>query len=177
MLQTAPRNNFIDEYIFGKMERDGIPYAGLCTDEEFIRRVYLDLTGRIPAAEIVRSFVSDSNPAKRDMLVDTLIGTPPYVDRWTIWLSDFFRNTIYPGSAEGRNAFYFQIRRWVQDNTPYNQIAQELITAAGDSFSNGPLNYLMKAGIAGDYEQNDTLDDMAVAVTRNFLGVKILCIS
>src|SRR5262245_41730008 len=61
-----PRKNFIDEYIFGRMERDGIRPAPLSEDSEFVRRVYLDLTGRIPSVEQFRSFVSDTNPLKRD---------------------------------------------------------------------------------------------------------------
>src|SRR5262245_8508019 len=60
------RRNFIDEQIFGKMEREGITHAPLASDYEFLRRVTLDLTGRIPSSEDVRMFVSDTDPAKRD---------------------------------------------------------------------------------------------------------------
>ena len=66
--ELAPRKNFIDDYIFGRMERDGIQPAPAADDQEFVRRVYLDLTGRIPSAEQFRSFIEDSNPAKRDTL-------------------------------------------------------------------------------------------------------------
>src|SRR2546421_3726827 len=66
-----PRNNFIDEYIVGRMERDGIRPAPISDDPEFLRRVYLDLNGRIPSADQVRSFINDSNPSKRDLLIDS----------------------------------------------------------------------------------------------------------
>lgn len=175
--KAVSRRNFIDEQIFSKAERDRIPTADICTDGEFIRRIYLDLTGRIPSAQVVRAFLEDRSPDKRDRLVDSLIGTPEYVDRWTMWFNDRFRNTIYPVSARGRNLLHAFIKDFVQRNRPYNDVATDLITPGGDSFSNGPLSYLLKAGTAGDLAQLDTIDDMSIAVARDFLGLKILCIS
>ena len=67
-----PRNNYIDDYIFGKMERDNIPHAQLSSDEEFLRRVFLGLTGRLPEPDRVRSFVEESDPDKRYKLIDEL---------------------------------------------------------------------------------------------------------
>ncbi len=73
VIPVMDRKNFIDEFIFGKMEAGGIPHAGLCTDAEFMRRVYLDLWGRLPDADAVRRFVTDDNPGKRDRLIDQLL--------------------------------------------------------------------------------------------------------
>src|SRR5712692_7282096 len=69
----VPRRNFIDEHVFGKMERDGVSHAPLASDYEFLRRVTLDLTGRIPSPDEVRTFVADTDPAKRDKLIDKLL--------------------------------------------------------------------------------------------------------
>src|SRR5690242_16256240 len=66
------RNNYIDEFVFGKMERDKVPHAPLSSDEEFLRRAYLDLTGRIPQPDQVRKFLADPDPHKRDRLIDDL---------------------------------------------------------------------------------------------------------
>ena len=66
----TPRKNFIDEYIFGRMERDGIKPAPLSSDFEFLRRVYFDLTGRPPSTNDVYNFIADTNPNKRDALID-----------------------------------------------------------------------------------------------------------
>ena len=76
-----PRKNFIDEHIFGRMERDKIPHAPLAGDEEFLRRAYLDATGLLPTPEQVRSFVADKDPNKRDKLIDSLIGTEEFTDQ------------------------------------------------------------------------------------------------
>ena len=70
-----PRRNFIDEQIFGKMERERIPHAPLASDYEFLRRVTLDLTGRIPSSEDVRSSSADTDPAKRDKVIDRLLAS------------------------------------------------------------------------------------------------------
>ncbi len=60
------RRNFVDNFIFAKMEKDAIPHSGLTTDYEFMRRVTLDLTGRIPASQELTDFIADKDPAKRD---------------------------------------------------------------------------------------------------------------
>jgi len=86
-------NNYLDEFIFGKIRRDHIPHAELCSDAEFLRRVALDLTGRLPEPEKIRDFLKDTDPKKREKLVDALMVTStkgvtvkpstPYLDRWT----------------------------------------------------------------------------------------------
>src|SRR5574340_690853 len=75
-LEAVPTRNFIDEFIFSKMERDHIPHAGLSTDAEFLRRVHLDLTGRLPEPDVIRNFLVDRDPAKRDKMIDSLLATP-----------------------------------------------------------------------------------------------------
>src|SRR5438876_11802497 len=71
------RKNFVDNYIFDKNERDGTPHAPLAGDTEFLRRVTLDLTGRLPTPEQVRSFLKDTDPNKRDKVIDSLIPILP----------------------------------------------------------------------------------------------------
>src|SRR5262245_21845976 len=80
---TVPRRNFIDEQLFGRMERDGVPHAPLASDEEFIRRVYIDATGLLPPPEKVREFVASKDAQKRDTLIDSLIGTQEFAEQWT----------------------------------------------------------------------------------------------
>src|SRR5512138_3518473 len=63
---NVPRRNFIDEQIFGRMDRDRVPHAGLAGDEEFIRRAYIDSTGLLPPADKIREFVASKDPQKRD---------------------------------------------------------------------------------------------------------------
>src|SRR2546426_10956970 len=87
----VPRKNFIDEHIFGRMDRDKIPHAPLAGDEEFLRRAYLDATGLLPAPDQVRSFMSNPDPNKRDKLIDSLIGSEEFTDEWAYHFGELLR--------------------------------------------------------------------------------------
>src|SRR5438105_5141000 len=172
-----PRKNFIDELIFGRMESDGIKAAPLADDPEFVRRVYLDLTGRIPSVDQFQSFLDDTNPAKRDALIDSLIGTEPFVDKWTMFFGDLFRNDG-PSSnvnryTQGRDAFYIYLHESVSMNKPYSRMAQELIAATGDTFLSGPTNWLVGGTVPMGPIQ-DTYDGQAVNVAQMFLGINVV---
>src|SRR5215467_4658222 len=78
---TPPSKNFIDDSIFKKMVADNVPPAPLTNDSEFVRRIYLDLTGRIPTFEQTNAFLADTSPNNRDKLIDTLLASPDYVDQ------------------------------------------------------------------------------------------------
>lgn len=80
-----PQRNFIDNIIFNKLTAARVPSAALSTDEEFLRRITLDLTGRIPSSSDIRAFAADSSPAKRDLLIEQLLNSQEFVDKWTMW--------------------------------------------------------------------------------------------
>ncbi len=111
-----PHKTFIDYMIFGRMAAAGIQSAPLASDAEFLRRVTLDLTGRIPSADDVNAFIADTNPAKRNIKVDQLIGSPEFVDKWTMFFGDLFKlnaqATNINRELQGRDAFYQYIIRW-----------------------------------------------------------------
>src|SRR6266404_1310676 len=126
---------FIDAYLFQAMQDAGVTPADPATDFEFIRRVSLDLTGRIPAPDQVLNYVNDSSSDKKARLVDALIAKPEWVDKWTMYFGDLYKNqsnktttgtNLYP---EGRNAFYKWIKDSVSSNKPYDQMAREIISA------------------------------------------------
>jgi len=175
--EKTPRKNFIDEYVFGKMEQNGISPAPLSSDQEFFRRVYLDLTGRIPSADQAAAFASDTDPAKRDAVIDSLVGSPEFVDKWTMFLGDLFRNngpaTNVNRYNQGRDAFYRYIRDSLAWNTPYNEMAQEMISATGDSWENGAANFPV-GGTVPMGPQQDTYDGQAVDVAQMFLGINVV---
>jgi hypothetical protein len=180
--ETPPVKNIIDEYIFAKIRERGAPVARLTTDEEFLRRVSLDLTGRIPSADQVRKFVADPNPNKREALVDSLVGSEGYVARWTNFFGDLLQLVVRSETTgtilyvDGRSAWYDFIRTAIQTNMPYNEMVKQLITAEGDTFAVGPANF-----IALQWQRNgpiqDTYDNLAVVVGRAFLGMSLECLS
>jgi hypothetical protein len=190
-LTPAHKKNYIDDYIFGKMEQDKIPHAGLSSDTEFFRRINLDLTGRLPEVEEIRKFVKDTNPDKRDKLIDSLSSSPvkglrdqlttPYLDRWCYWFGDLFRNN--DGHLNrGREIFYDYIYSALQENLPYDQMVREMLTASSRSnWTNGAVNYLARDYINETDDSiinnEDTYDTWAISSYRVFLGINMECIS
>jgi hypothetical protein len=172
----VPRKNFIDDAVFGRMASAGIQSAPLASDMEFLRRVTLDLTGRIPSGADVVRFVNDPNPSKRDLKVDALIGSPEFVDKWTMFLGDLYKNNASNNNVNrdvnGRDTFYLYLKDAVSTNKPYDQLARELISASGDSFAQGQVNWPVGNTIAMGPAQ-DTYDGHAVNVASMFLGINV----
>ena len=165
----------IDFHIFSALEREGITPANHANDAEFHRRVSLDLTGRIPSGENVVAFIQDQDPQKRAHLIDRLLASPEWVDRWTMWFGDLLQNTARSTNVrrynEGRNAFQRYIHDSLEENKPYNQFAVELITATGDSFELGEVNFTVGGRMRMGPIQ-DTYDRQWVQVATTFLGLK-----
>jgi hypothetical protein len=167
----------IDSYIFADLQAKNITAAPKTTDWEFIRRVTLDLTGRIPNPDRVLSFVADTAPDKRAKLIDELLAKPEWVDKWTMFYGDLFKNTTNKAStslnrfAQGRNAFYQWINQSLTDGKPYNQMATELLTIQSDStYTDGAADFLAGSIVTGGPTQ-DIMDQMTADTFDTFLGV------
>ncbi|MEJ7609140.1 MAG: DUF1553 domain-containing protein [Bryobacteraceae bacterium] len=189
---AVARRNLIDNFIFGKMERDKVPHAGLSKDVEFLRRVYLDLTGRLPDTKSIRDFTASDDPEKRDKLIDELMTTriglqlqkprTPFLDRWTYFFGELFRNGMAQQGG-GRNVFHDYLYDALLLNLPYKQLVSELITAKTRSnWQDGPSNFLVRDHVDGavDFEgvnNEDSYDEMAVTTTKLFLGINLECVS
>jgi hypothetical protein len=176
---AVTRNNFIDDHIFGKMEQDGVASAPVASDAEFLRRVSIDLTGRIPNPEAATAFFNDSDPNKRIMLIESLLQSPAYTDQLTLFFANRFEVTSgyysYIGLT-GRNQFNRFLRTFVGNDRPYDQVAREMITASGDADLVGPANFLTRGWQDGDPIQ-DTYDTLTDRVTVKMLGFKTECVS
>jgi mono/diheme cytochrome c family protein len=130
---VVPRHNFIDEHAFSKLEKFNIIPSDLCSDEDFLRRVCLDVAGRLPPPARVKAFLDDTNPDKRNKLIDTLFESPEYVDYWTFRLAEIFRVSLYHAgfSSKGTKLYHDWIRGSIAHDKPYDQIARERIAAQG----------------------------------------------
>ncbi len=191
-IAVIPEKNFIDKFIFERMKRDKIPHAGLSSDPEFFRRIQLDLTGRLPEPAVIRAFVADKDPAKRDKVIEELMATKfglqlakiqtPFLDRWSYFFGELFRN----GTAQqgmGRNVFHDYLYDSLMLRVPYDQIVTEMITAKTRSnWQDGPSNLLVRDHVDGakDLEgvnNEDGFDEMAITTSRLFLGINLECVS
>ncbi len=160
--------NKIDEFTAAKWQRMKTLPSGLCTDDEFIRRVYLDLTGIPPTSEEVKTFLGDTRPTreKRDALVDKLVGSEDYVDHWSNKWADLLQvNSKFLG-AEGAKAFRDWIRNEVARNTPHDEFARKIITASGSNKDNPPASY---------YKILRKPEDIMENTTHLFLATRFNC--
>lgn len=167
----------IDSYIWADFQKNGITPAPPTTDWEFVRRVTLDLTGRIPTPTATLNFVNSTSATKRADYINSLLVSPQWVDKWTMFYGDLFQNVVSKQStgvnrfAQGRNAFYQYIHDSLANATPYNQMASDLISTANDnSYTNGPINWLVGYYVPNGPAQ-DTFDSETAAVADSFLGI------
>ena len=180
--QPVRRVNFIDDHILGKIERDGIPHAPLADDATFFRRLHLDMTGRIPTGSEARAFVADSDPDKRSKLVDTLVGSVDWRDRWTYWHLDLWRTSQNRVGWAGRNLFHDYVADALLLNQPYDEFVRELLTSeARSNWYVGPASYLVRWAVFADncteIMHEDTADEMTVMIFQHFMGVNLQCVS
>ena len=182
-----PRRNFIDDRIFGRIEKDGIPHAPLAGDREFIRRAYLDATGRIPRIEDLAAFLSDADPDKRDKLIDRLTASDEFVTRWSYYFEDLFRAGNRMGF--GKNLFHYWIEEWLRLDRSYADVVADLLTQGGKSSHSSPgALYFARDFVKAldDPEQPDahdlvnrpdSVDEFTITYGKVFLGVNLGCIS
>jgi WD40 repeat protein/mono/diheme cytochrome c family protein len=138
-----PTYGKVDELVAAKWKRMKILPSGLCSDAEFIRRVYLDLTGLPPTSEDVVKFMADSRDsrAKRAELVDRLIGNPDFVDYWTNKWADLLQVNRKFLAEEGAVAYRNWIRAQIAANTPYDKFVQAILTATGSNREKPAASY------------------------------------
>jgi len=135
----APKN-FIDELVFKKLKTVGMPPSELCDDATFIRRVTIDIAGRLPTPEETQRFLSSTNASKRDKLIDALIDSPEYADYFANKWSALFRNKRNDGNqTRGAYAFHGWVRDSLLANKPFDQFVREILAASGDIAENPPV--------------------------------------
>jgi Protein of unknown function (DUF1549)/Protein of unknown function (DUF1553) len=181
-VKPVARRNFIDEHIFGKMQRDNIPHAPLASDEEFFRRIHLDLTGRIASDDELRKFLASSDLDKRDKLIDAIIGSHPYRSKWAYWFGDLSMAAANRVGNEGKNLYYRYLYDNIQLNRPYNVMVTDMLTtSAVSNWYVGPASYLARWVVIGltceDTVHEDTSDELAIHTAKHFLGIDLQCVS
>ena len=173
--EVASSANTIDRYLFPAMAKANVTPAPPTTDYEFVRRVTLDLTGRIPTVEQVTSFVASNARDKRAAYIDSLLASPQWLDKWTIYYGDFFqnnsRNTQIVRFPDGVVAFNKYIHDSLSSGKPYDQMVREIISAQGtDSYTQGELNWLVGGVVTGGPVQ-DIWDQQTANIADSFLGI------
>ncbi len=159
--------NFVDELVFAKLRSIGMPPSPECDDATFIRRVSLDIAGRVPSLDETRKFTADADPAKRDKLIDVLLDSAEYADFFANKWSALLRNKrTKPTDARGTFAFHSWIRDSIMANKPYDQFVREVVAASGEIEENPPVAWYRQVK-----EPQQQLEDTA----QLFLGMRLQC--
>jgi hypothetical protein len=170
----------IDRHINAGLDARKAVAAPMATDGEFVRRVYLDLAGRIPRVSEVRAFLDEKSPDKRRRLVEKLLAGPNYVYHFTnVWRAVLLPNNNNEQVQFLNNSIQEWVKPRVRDNVAYDKIARELITASVGNAGNmrgGPVMAQQSGGPIASYQANEMKpENLAAATSRLLMGVKIEC--
>jgi hypothetical protein len=180
----VPRKNFVDEFIFGKMEHDKVPHAPIAGDEEYLRRAYLDATGLLPTPDQARAFLADNDPNKRDKLIDSLIGSEAFTDEWAYHYGELLRTRMA--------AFHTWTKQWLKVDRPFNEVFADIVTPTTKNAKGfptaltfyDPIGYIAnRCGLwtdPDDYKglnRLDWIDEITSDIGRVFLGISMDCFS
>lgn len=161
-----PQFNLIDKLVDAKLAKLNIAPSGVCDDADYLRRVFLDLTGTLPTPAEARRFLDSRDREKRSKLVRELLDRPEFADLWALRWADLLRVDRQPLGHQRAHLYYKWIRDSVATNKPFNQFARELVTAEGPAGEVGPANFFKVVTKPGE---------VASTVSQVFLGVRITC--
>lgn len=160
------QENRVDRHVFAKLKALRIHPAGLCSDEVFARRVWLDLTGLIPPADEAQAFVRETSPDKRARLVERLLASPAFAEFWALKWADVLKVEGRTLDTTGMTAFHGWLRDQVARNTPVDEMVREMLAARGSTYQVPAANF---------YRANRTPTARAVAAAQVFLGTRLQC--
>ncbi len=163
---NLPRNNFIDELVWQKLQSLGITVSEPIDDAKFMRRVYIDIIGRLPTATEVRAFLADQSPTRREKLIDRLLERPEYADHWANKWADLLRPNPYRAGIKATMNYDHWIRDQFRRNRPYDEMVRDLVTARGSTWDNGAATL---------FRDRRSPDEVTTLVTQLFLGIRLEC--
>jgi hypothetical protein len=163
---ATPAWNFIDDKLIAKWKSLGLTPSPLCTDEEFLRRLFLDAIGTLPTPKEIRDFLADPSSDKRQKAIDRVLDRPEFVDWWTLKWGDLLRINRDLINDKGMWSFHNWVRASLRDNKPLDVMVREIVTAEGSAFTEGPANYFLVARTPADW---------AETTAQLFLGVRMQC--
>jgi len=164
----VPEFNYIDTHVYEKLRKVKSLPSELATDAEFMRRVYLDLTGTIPDVKTIRTFLVDQREpkVKRAELVNRLVGTPEFVDFWTNKWADLLQVNKKWLGGQGAQSLHSWIRGAVASNMPYDKFVASFLNSEGSTIKNPPTSY---------YKVLRSPDAVMENTTQLFLGIRFSC--
>jgi hypothetical protein len=166
-----PEFNYIDKHVHEKLHKLRIVPSEICSDEVFIRRVYLDIVGLLPTEEELNSFITDSNPKKREALVDQLLERKDFTELWVMKWAELLQ--IRTTGNNGNDVTYKSALLWyewlrgqIANNRPFNEIVRDLLSATGGSYESPATNF---------FKSEQDIKKLTENVAQVFMGTRIQC--
>ncbi len=164
--EKLPRNNFIDDLVWRKLQSLRITPSEPVDDAKFLRRAHLDIIGCLPTPEEARAFLADASPDKRVKLVDSLLERPEYADHWANKWTDLLRPNPYRVGIKAVFNYDNWIREQFRENRPYDQFVRDLLSAQGSTWRNGATVL---------FRDRREPAEVTTMVSQLFLGVRLEC--
>jgi len=165
-LNDPPVYNFIDSDLNAKLRSLRITPSRQSADGEFIRRLSLDLTGRLPSVSSVRAFLESASPDKRNRLIDDLLDSTEFNIFWAYNFSELLRIRPQKLGTEGANAYFEWLSRQIEDGVNYKSLVTTMLLASGDAFEVGPANF---------YRTMPDARQQAEFVSELLMGTRLRC--
>ncbi len=164
---NAPENNYVDTLVNAKLKNLRINPSETCTDEVFLRRVYLDICGLTPSTAEVTAFMTDTAADKRAKVIDQLLERKEFVEMWVMKWSELLQiRSSNQVSYKATLLYYNWLQQQISNNVPVDEMIRKLLGSQGGTFSNAATNYYQN--------EQDTLK-VAENVAQVFLGTRIQC--
>lgn len=167
-LPDFQRNNYVDELSAEKWMKLGLKPSPTCDDATFIRRVTIDVCGRLPSADETRSFLADTSSDKRAVLIDRLLDSPDYAAYFALRWGAILRNSRLAGADQASYAFHNWIRDLIARNRPYDELVRGVVAAAGEWQDAPAINWYWQM-------RDDQLHQVTSDTAQVFLGVRMQC--
>ncbi len=167
--RLPPARNFVDDQVFRRLKEVGMPPSDVCDDATFLRRVTLDIAGRLPTLAEIQGFANagSDRQAARDAVIDRLLDSPGYADYFANKWSALLRNRrAQDRDAHATTLFHDWIRDCLLRNKPYDDFVREIIAASGEVAENPAVAW---------YRQERTMQSQLEDVAQVFLGQRLRC--
>ncbi len=164
---AEPEANYVDALVANKLKKIRVAPSELCTDEVFLRRVYLDIVGLLPTVDEYQTFMASTDPEKRSKLIDELLERKEFSEIWVNkWAELLQVKSSQQVSYKAMFLYYNWLVEKLSKDTPMDQMVKELLGASGGTFKNPATNFYQAT--------NDRLL-MAENVAQVFMGMRVQC--
>jgi len=161
------RNNYIDDFVFEKLGRLHVEPSALSSDEDFLRRVYVDTVGVLPTRQEAEEFLQSREAGKRPKLIDRLLERPEFADLWALKYTELFRAGTREAGPKAAKIIFDYLQHSFRENKPYDKLVTEML------LSQGP--HLYSTGSFWNVTFDSNAADHATNISQIFLGTRIEC--